>query len=336
MADDIFDEDLTGSVDAAWPRFIDVTEPIRPELFRFALKLTRNPFDAEDLVHDALLKAFASLAFQYGRIKSPRSYLFRTLSNLWIDEMRRARPQAGEDAMENIEDKTSPPAEQGVEVREAAEIVMHELSPRERAAIVLKEVCEFTHGEIADLLSTSEGAIKIAFHRAKKRIKEISELPKRPSRVSSALVEEFVKAMQAHDVTALKKLMVSSLEAETFPSGVGVGVEHHEKEGWIHGCMYHHIGWREESGEPFPLQLEIQEIDGEPVVLVMRDWGEGSALEEVWRFEEEDGRIARVRDYGFSPDLVSHVADILRLPFRPVAYRFKPDVYEEMQKEPAD
>jgi hypothetical protein len=41
-----------------WGRFIDATAQLRPELFAFGMQLTGNPFDGEDLVHDALLRAF--------------------------------------------------------------------------------------------------------------------------------------------------------------------------------------------------------------------------------------------------------------------------------------
>jgi RNA polymerase sigma-70 factor, ECF subfamily len=76
---------------ASWDRFVDELEPLRPELFRLALRLAGNAFDAEDLVHDALLRAFGSLGFASGEIRSPRAYLCRVLTNLWIDECRRAR-----------------------------------------------------------------------------------------------------------------------------------------------------------------------------------------------------------------------------------------------------
>ncbi|MEJ2132608.1 MAG: hypothetical protein P8Y95_13560, partial [Gammaproteobacteria bacterium] len=145
------------------------------------------------------------------------------------------------------------------------------------------------------------------------------------------LVERFVEAMGGHDLEALKAVMVDSLEAEIFPCGAGVGFDHHKRDGWINGCFYHHIEWRERERVPYPLILETREIDGELVVLVQRDHndGRGPFLEEVWRFEEEDGLIAKVRDYCFSPDLVEHVADTFDMPFRALGYRITDGTYTD-------
>jgi len=333
MVDWAFDGEEPAGVGAAWERFIDVTEPLRPELFRFALKLTGNAFDAEDLVHDALLRAFGSMAVHYGRVSNMRAYLYRICSNLWIDETRRAwRFTSLEATTLDHQHPASPAAETATDMRDAADTIFAVLAPRERAAVVLKEACDFSHAEIADLLATTEGAVKTALHRAKRRLKKVANATVPRPRASRALVDRFVDAMRAHDLEALKALLVDSLEAETFPSGVGVGIDHHEKNGWLFGCFYHHISWREAAKAPYPLHLEIRDIAGDPAVLVSRDNGDGPALEEVWRFEEADGRIARIKDYCFCPDLVRHVAEQVGLPSRAVGYRFRPGLFSDSNK----
>ena len=333
MADQEFDPALKESVEAAWTRFIDLMAPDRGDLFGCALKLTGNPFDAEDLVHDALLKGFAAMPAQYGRVYSPRAYMFRILTNLWIDQTRRARPVATVEEAHDMED-TAMAADDTVAVREAAETLLAVLPPRERAALVLKELCGFSHRDVAELLSSTESAVKTALHRGRRRLAahrdNPPQQPERAPRASRDLVERFVAAMRAHDLGAIKALVVDSLEAGTFPSGTGVGVEFHEKEGWLNGCFYHHIPWRVETGTPFPLDLEVHDWAGESVVLSFRETGdEGRVLEEIWRLEEIDGRVARIRDYCFCPDLVRHVADSLGAPFKAVGYRFEEDIFED-------
>jgi len=313
----------------AWHRFIDEVAPLRGQLFAVALKLTGNPFDAEDLVHDGLLRAFTSTTFHYGRVTEMRAFLLRILSNLWIDEIRRSmRLRPLDEEVAALADPAGDAAETSVALRDAATTLFGRLTARERAAVVLKEACDLSHREIADLLSTSEGAVKVALHRARKRLATPPTAMRAAApRVSRQLVDRFVRAMQDHDLPVLKAMMVDSLEAETFPSGLGVGFEAHEREGWLYGTFYHHDPRREAAGEPHPLTLEVYEIDGEPVVLVWRDPGDGAVVEEVWRLEEADGRIARVQDYCFCPDLVGHVAESFGLPWRTVGYRFRPEAY---------
>lgn len=69
-------------------------------------------------------------------------------------------------------------------------------------------------------------------------------------------------------------------------------------------------------------------------MLVSRDYGTGAALEEVWLVEESDGRVAQVRDYCFSPDLVGWVAEHCRVPFNSLGYRFRPGVYRDVTEPP--
>lgn len=322
---------LASDVREAWSSFIDVIEPLRPDLFRFCLRLTGNPFDAEDLVHDGMLRAFGTLGLGGEQIRQPRSFLFRVLTNLWIDELRRARPELrGAEASDLPAPEMSDPGE----LRDAVELAFEQLTPRERAAVVLKEGFDLGHAEIAEVLSTSEGAVKVALHRGRRRLAgEATESARRP-RVSSQLLDRLVLAIRAHDLEAVKALVVADLEAEVFPSGFLVGVEEHAKRGWIHGTFYHHIPEREARRAGYPLQLEIRDVAGERVVLVLRDYGEGAALEEIWLIEESDGRVARIRDYCFSPDLVGWVAEHCRLPFRSVGYRFRPGVYRDVPSSP--
>ena len=75
-------------------RFLEIYEPLRPALYRFCRYLSRSPWDAEDLVQDAMARAFATLGGLLEPPRDPRAWLFRVASNLWIDHVRRrdARP----------------------------------------------------------------------------------------------------------------------------------------------------------------------------------------------------------------------------------------------------
>ena len=84
---------LRRDVEASWHRFLDLYEPLRPELYRYCRHLTRSPWDADDLVQDALFRAFAKLGCMNEPPVNPRAWLFRIASNLWIDRVRAQKPE---------------------------------------------------------------------------------------------------------------------------------------------------------------------------------------------------------------------------------------------------
>lgn len=134
--------ELAVDVQEAWHRFIERTEPLRPDLHRYCRSLTGSTWDAEDLVQDTLLRAFAKLGEIQQEIVRPKAYLLRIASNLWIDRMR--RPEAP--APEPIRATEEP--SRGLEVRDAAREVMRRLSPQERAAFVLKDLFDLRIEEL--------------------------------------------------------------------------------------------------------------------------------------------------------------------------------------------
>lgn len=76
-------------VEEARRAFLRLIEPHRPDLWRYCLRLTGSAWDAEDLVQETLMKAFARLT--WWEPVDARPYLFRIASNTWIDGLRRQR-----------------------------------------------------------------------------------------------------------------------------------------------------------------------------------------------------------------------------------------------------
>src|SRR3954470_15246468 len=94
-------DSLRRDLQASWPRFLDLYEPLRPELYRYCRHLTRTPWDADDLVQDALFRAFAKLGWVNEPPGNPRAWLFRIASTLFIDRVR-AREPVTADAHEEV------------------------------------------------------------------------------------------------------------------------------------------------------------------------------------------------------------------------------------------
>ncbi|HEX5832108.1 MAG TPA: RNA polymerase sigma factor [Gemmatimonadaceae bacterium] len=147
--------------------FSALVDAHRPALWRYCLRLTGSPWDAEDLPQDTLLRAFAQLPKFYQPIDA-RGYLFRIASNAWIDTIRRARraPETLDLDVAARVPASAPPVD-AAEVHAAMEALVHALPPRQWVVVLLAEAFGFTAREIAGMLETTEGAVKAALHRAR-------------------------------------------------------------------------------------------------------------------------------------------------------------------------
>lgn len=313
---------LRDELRAAWHRYVDLTAPLRGDLHRYCRRLTGNLWDAEDLVQDALLRAFSRLGQTHHEIRNPRAYLLRTATHCWIDALRRRRVEADAQAalVESAPGSGGTPAGAA---RDAGALLLRRLAPQERAAMVLKELFDFTLAEIAELLGTSVGAVKAALHRGRERLREgEAEAAARRPAPSTALVDRFVALYAAQDVAGLVALMLEGGSIENVGCGVESGREAFEsRDGWFHHAVFGHPEWpapfRYESA-----RIERAELDGEPLVLGFTTRNGREALEQVLRFEEEEGRILRLRGYAFCPETMREVAAALGLKVRTGLYRY--------------
>jgi RNA polymerase sigma-70 factor (ECF subfamily) len=307
----------------AWHRYVDMLMPLRPVLYAYCRRLTRNIWDAEDLVQDSMLRAFGHLGLVNHSIRDPRAYLLRTATNVWIDELRRRQrwPEGSLDPDLTPSPGASSEASGGV--RDAGARLLQRLSPQERAAIVLKEVFDMTLDDIADVLTTTTGAVKAALHRGRDRLNEpeggASSRRPRPSR---ELLDRFVERYNAKDLKGLTALLLDGATVENVGAAVQFGRETFERQerNILYHIVHSHPEWGPEM-QPDSVRIERGEIDGEPILLwFVHRWG-SEALEAVFRFEEREGRIARLRTYSFCPETMRAVAEHLGVPVRTGLYR---------------
>jgi RNA polymerase sigma factor (sigma-70 family) len=294
-------------------RFTAITEPHRPPLWRFCLRLTGSPWDAEDLVQEVLMRAFARLGGLWQPLEDPRAYLFRTASNAWLDGLRRARLPLG--GLEEAEDvPVAPAVVQRLDVTDALERLATALLPRQRVVFLLTQAFDFTAGEVAAMLGTTEGAVKALLHRARQALGERSgAAASGPAPAEGEpVLARFVEAFNAHDTAALLAL----LEPHASVDIVGVAEE------WGREAIAKN-SLADTFADPVPQRAAPGLLAGERVVLVFSPGEDGRvALSWLIRLGVEGGRVTSWRSYYFTPELIAHAAAELGVPARPAAYRF--------------
>jgi RNA polymerase sigma-70 factor (ECF subfamily) len=315
-------DELSGAVNGSWHRFLDVYEPLRPDLYRYCRYLTRSPWDAEDLAQDALARAFVTLGGMGAGPPNPRAWLFRVASNLWIDQTRRARP---------IPATGSEPAvfPEPRAAREAAGTLLVRLSPQERAAVVLKDVFELTLEEIAEILATTTGAVKAALSGGRGKL-AAPDAEDRPGREPPpAVLDAFCAAFNARDLDALAALLLDTSVVEV----VGCSTEYGGRGRILGGMLFGSkrladftwlgidLGLRT-GVHPSPPRGEVRAHRGELLLLSWYAHDDGEAVRAVSRIEPDGDRVARLRNYFYTPDLLAEICGELEVPFRSNGYRY--------------
>lgn len=314
MADEPIDDDTARALRASWFNYLDTVEDLRGPLHAYGLRLTGSVWDAEDLVQDTLLRGFAMI----GRgdlhgpgspVASPRAYLFRTATNLWLDaQRRRARELRA----------LAEPAATAAQVAPDDLLIAGErlmaASPQARAAVILKDVFEFSLEEIADQLRTTVGGVKAALSRGRAAVKA-APAPQDGAGPSRDLVDRFIDAFRSRDVARITATLTESCSIEVPGVGGGRG-----RRG----------GWAEASVQDHDTRLAPANVGGESIVLCLRDGPGGPTLADVLRLEAADGLVARIVDYYFCPDTLAAIGAELGLAVSSAGYHQDPETLTRM------
>ena len=307
---------VQGEVRGPWRNYLDALAPLRPGLYRHCVRLTGNIWDAEDLVQDALLRVFSLLGKVDADLENPQAYLFRTATNLWIDWVRRAaREQAWREletdpASANMVDQLAA----ATDAENAAGLLLQKLHPQERAAVVLKDVLDFSLSDTAAQLNTTVGAVKAALHRGRSRLDERMSPAgfQPPDRV---LVERFMRALDEIDLQVLQEICAQDLTVELVGGAETVSLETSK-------AFFQHAHFvMPEIGFGADPRWSLIDYQGEPLVLGYRTLDGFEGINEVHRLDVVDGKIKRVRCYCFCPDTLAALAEelgerVVRRPYR--------------------
>jgi RNA polymerase sigma-70 factor (ECF subfamily) len=180
-------------------RFEEDILPLLPQLYSAALRMTRNPADAEDLLQETLLRAFRG----YGGFKAGtnlRAWLYRILTNTYINRYRQQSRQPAEVELGELEDMylyrrlgeqsgaARSAEEEALErfVDEDVKAAVESLPEIFRIPVLLADVEGFSYKEIAKIVGVPIGTVMSRLHRGRKALEQaLWEITERRGTVGS-------------------------------------------------------------------------------------------------------------------------------------------------------
>lgn len=190
-------------------RRVEAFESCRHELVALAYRMLGEVGRAEDMVQEAWLRWQA----HDGEVESPRAFLVTIVTRLCLNELgsaRARREEARSDRLPepvDLEDGGILRVERLEQISMAFLVALQRLSPAERAVLLLHDVFDFSHQEIAALIGNNAPACRKLLERARQGLATERRMQKTSQDEHRRMLEAFLHAATTGDVEGLAKLL---------------------------------------------------------------------------------------------------------------------------------
>ena len=167
-------------------RFTRDTAPLLDSLYASALRMTRNPADAEDLVQETMLRAYRSFdRFEPGT--NLKAWLFRIMTNAYINIYRKRQREPQQVSSDEVEDfdlyqelKSHDPQFEATPENIVLDRLLdsdiidaiEDLPEQFRLAVILSDIEGFTYAEMAEIMDVPMGTVMSRLHRGRKALQK--------------------------------------------------------------------------------------------------------------------------------------------------------------------
>ena len=236
-------------------------------------------------MQEAVFEAYRKLdTFDDSRALNP--WLFRIVHNRCIDFLRRRQVREEAEATVDGSEPVLPVERPGREVDRAVERLVINLPPKERACVLLKDIFEYSLDEIADLVDSTVGGVKAALVRGRAKLATLPERAESKAATSKETLQVlrlYVDRFNKRDWDGVRELASADARlrvADCFAGRLADSPYFVEYERPI-------IPWRMAPGS----------VDGETVVMILRDDADGLTPFSVIRLAVVGERIVGITDY---------------------------------------
>jgi RNA polymerase sigma-70 factor, ECF subfamily len=270
-------------------RFLELVAEVRPELHRYCARMVGSVTEGEDIVQDALARAYYALP-ERETMPPLRPWLFRIAHHRALDHLKRYDVRMRDPLeTEREEAETADPddALAREEATQAAITRFVELAPAQRSAVVLKDVLGHSLEEIAALLDLTLPAVKAALHRGRERLRESQKSNREAPRTFSPLIARYAELFNARDWDGVRALLAEDVRLDL--------VSRVKREGNRNVGNYFSNYERLDDWHLVPAWL-----DGREVIAVYRDRESVDASYFI-ELEHAARGVVAIRDYRYVP-----------------------------------